>query len=120
MRTRRIAGTVAAGVAAVLLTGCAIGQAPDGSGVVGMKFADSGQIQTPTDQLQDAAGFLPAPWDKLAVAAIGLAGGGMYGRERGRHTGWEERESAAFAQAPLGGAGVQPETGSSLSSRAGV
>lgn len=102
MRTRRIAGIAAAGVAAVLLAGCAVGQAPNGRLVLGLGVADSGRIETPTEQLEGVAGLLPPPWDKAALGLLGVAGAG-YGRERGRHKGWDERESAGFAQQPFGG-----------------
>ena len=73
----------------LLMTGCAVGKAANGRIVIGLGVSDSGQIETPTETLKDAASFLPPPWDKAAVGLIGL-GAAAYGRERGRHTGWDE------------------------------
>lgn len=79
-----------AGLSCLLVAGCAVGQSANGRMVVGVAVDDAGRVQTPVDHLEDAAGFLPAPWGSLALAGAGLLGGGMYGRERGRHTGWDE------------------------------
>lgn len=125
---------LACGLAAMACVafGCAVGQAPNGKMVVGLGVADSGQIETPVEKVEAAASLLPSPWDKIVIGGLGL-GAAWLGRERGRHTGWDEAKEAEkipvtdlrrYLGEPqsvaVGGAGVQPETGSSLSSRTGV
>lgn len=102
---------MACGCQGAALSGCAVGLTPDGRPVFGPVVGPAGQLAEPDvvlDGIETAAGFLPPPWGAI-VGSLGVGAAGLlFGRERGRHTGWEERENASMpkpASAPLPGGG---------------
>lgn len=86
-----------------VLSGCiAVGRTDSGDPVVGISVG-SGSPQNLSQGIakgaQIAKEFLPYPFDLIATAVGGIAGG-YAGNLRGRHKGWEEKEQADKLSAP--------------------
>lgn len=78
--------------------GCAVGRTPSGDFVVGGKIGSF--PETAGELANTAAGFLPAPWNAIAGAAVGLLGIGgpaaaahYRAKNKGERTGWDEAEA---------------------------